>query len=161
MENKYDGIMRQINFWYVPGHKAIGEETLHDFEKAIGYGLPTDYRVFLGKYGLSTGESYTRVTDYENPNEWVAALGVFYGLNSEVRRDLLRIRSMYGSRLPSHLLPIADSAGGEICLSLAGEDRGRLYWWDPHETPDDPYDALDLIAYDFDSFMKSLRVYEE
>ncbi|OWK43437.1 hypothetical protein FRUB_03036 [Fimbriiglobus ruber] len=44
---------------------------------------------------------------------------------------------------------------------MSGDDQGRVYWWPPHRGSPDPYDDLELIAYNFDTFVRSLRTREE
>jgi hypothetical protein len=56
------------------------------------------------------------------------------------------------------MLPIADSPGGQICLGLQGETRGKVYWWDRSEPSENPNDNLELIGHDFESFINSLYV---
>jgi hypothetical protein len=49
-------------------------------------------------------------------------------------RDYIETYKIDEKRLPSSLLPIAHDEGGNlICLACAGEEVGRVYFWD-HET---------------------------
>jgi hypothetical protein len=56
------------------------------------------------------------------------------------------------------MLPIAESPGGQICLGLAGEERGKLFWWDRSEPHAEPRRNLEMIASDFDTFLNSLWI---
>lgn len=162
MRNKYDQIMDRIRFRYIRGAGSLRDGQLEELEKAIGYSLPPDYRTFLSKYGITAGDGETRYGQLDNPDEEEeASVKVFYGILPGDGYDLLRIHEGFADLLPSHLLPIASSPGGQIVLSLAGPDAGRLYWWTPHRGSPDPHDDLIPIAYDFDTFMRSLRLHDE
>jgi hypothetical protein len=157
MDNKYDDVMQGLQFRYMPDAVPIAEEAVTNFEREFGRRLPADYREFLLKYGFSAGRSYTRYGKLDQPNELDkdSDVGVFYGVGGPGSRTLsARYRVSRESGMPSHLLPIARSDAGQICLSMEGGSAGRVYLWaDPKLELDEEI----LIAYSFDSFMRSLR----
>lgn len=58
---------------------------------------------------------------------------------------LQAVRSLYATRVPAHTLPIASAGGGDLLLiGLAGERRGRIYYWD-HDLECDADDAADYF----------------
>lgn len=71
---------------------------------------------------------------------------------------------MYRGRIPPNLLPIAhDPFGNLICLSVAGQDRGKVYFWDHEvevregEIPS--YRNVSFIADNFESFLDGLTTW--
>ena|SRR5581483_3928502 len=161
METKFDEAMARIHFRYVRPPAPVRAEDIGAFEREIGYSLPPDYRDFLLKYGLATGSGDTRFTNADNPDEVETSVDVFYGLKPGDTYDLRGMRRTFSDRLPPHLLPVASGSGGEFCLSLAGEDAGRIYWWF-QETGKvlSPAD-LEPIADSFAQFVNSLVCVEE
>jgi len=159
--NKYDSVMQRIRYRYVPGQVPVTEDALREFEARIGYTLPADYRTFLLKYGMCAAAGGTRFRNTDDPEQIESSVNVFYGLKPGDTYDLFENRRILGDRLPAHLLPFASGSGGDFCVSLQGEDAGRIYWWYPHGGTDDPYEDLELVAHDFDGFIESLTVCEE
>ena len=126
MNNAIDDVMRRLAFRYVQsnGSISVSDAEILKFESIIGLRLPEDYRSFLKKYGLASGDD----GDFIIP-EHSTAVEVFYGLAPTTSYDLLRHRKVLADRLPDAYLAIASSPGGEIVLSLAGQDTGTVYWW--------------------------------
>jgi hypothetical protein len=148
--------------WYpLEGHRVATDELMIErLELNLGFKLPSPYREFLMAYGMSSRGKRAVYPDRHRPGQPGGRLGVIYGLNPSSTYDLWRRKSGLGDRLPPHILPIADSPGGMICLSLAGDDCGKVYWWDRAEDSDDPRENLTLIADDFESFIGSLHIDE-
>lgn len=151
MQNKYDPIMEKLNYQHIGGgaRHPIGEEDISKLEMDVGCRLPVDYRTFLLKFGgVGSKAGPFLVGDPAHPD---ASVDVFYGLDSNSSNSVLRI--IDGLSLPPDYLPIASSAGGLILIGIAGERTGRVYWFDPSGyAEDDP----ELLAQDFDSFLRSL-----
>ena len=60
----------------------------------------------------------------------------FYGTSSEAYSDICVTYNDYQGRMPKEMIPIADpDFGNQICMSLAKETYGKIYFWD-HETMD-------------------------
>jgi hypothetical protein len=59
--------------------------------------------------------------------------GIFYGTNREAH-DFPSVRfvaEQFAGIIPNGLLPIANgNEDDEICIGLAGERRGKIYYWD-------------------------------
>jgi SMI1 / KNR4 family (SUKH-1) len=158
MENKYDAHMQKIATYFLRGNLMISPEIINDLEKEIGFTLPDDYRHFLSRYGFSAQRGYATFPDIHRPGKPGGGIDVFYGINPKESRDLFRKYKGFQERIPSDMLPIAESPGGQICLGLAGSDRGKVFWWDRSEPHDDPRKNLRVIGDDFDTFINSLWV---
>jgi cell wall assembly regulator SMI1 len=161
METEFDQAMARIHYRYVRPPDPVTEDDIRSLERELGYPLPHDYRAFLMKYGLAAGRGDTRFTNADYPAEAESSVDVFYGLKAGDTYDLREVRRTFSDRLPAHLLPIASGSGGEFCLSLAGEDTGKVSWWFQEtgrvQSPDD----LELIADSFAGFVNSLICVEE
>jgi hypothetical protein len=155
--NKYDSVMKSLGYEMVQANRRM-DPTPADFEALqtkLGRNLPGDYKEFIEKYGL-TGSDDGHWTIRGGTEADGGSVNVFYGFGPTSAYDL---RSEVGyfdeDELPSHVLPIASSAGGSyIVMSLAGDDEGWVYCWHP----EDPFggDTTDFIAKDFDSFLRIL-----
>jgi hypothetical protein len=161
METKFDQAMARIHYWHVRPPDPVTEDDLRGLEREIGYPLPSDYRTFLMKYGLAAGRGDIRFMSQDNPDEVETSVDVFYGLKTGDTYDLRKVRQTFSDRLPPHILPVVSGSGGEFCLSLTGEDTGRVYWWFQEigrvQSPDD----LEPIADSFTDFVNSLVCVEE
>jgi len=158
----HDEIMERIKYWVVGGggRQSLSAEDITRFEETIGFALPGDYRAFVTKYGGTAGGGHTCYSTDDDPDEADASVEVFYDLNPNGMYDLAGIRESFGDDVPRHLLPIASSPGGQIILSLSGEDRGQVYWWSPHRGSSEFYDDLIPISRTFDGFLCSLSLRE-
>jgi|HubBroStandDraft_6_1064221.scaffolds.fasta_scaffold29902_3 hypothetical protein len=158
MANKYDAQMEKLGSYFLRGNLELSSEIIGEFEREVGFTLPADYREFLLRYGLSTQRGYATWPDLRRPGKPGGGVDWWYGLNPNESRDLLRQWKGFRGRIPSDMLPIAESPGGQICLGLAGEERGKLFWWDRSEPHADPRQNLNVIASDFDTFINSLWI---
>lgn len=157
--NKYQRVVKRLELEPVDDPVRLAEKDLRAFEVAIGVDLPTDYREFLSRYGFVSGVDVI-FPAYGNPSQPGGGVEVFLGVDPESEYDITATREGLAGRLPDHLLPIAESPGGQICLSLSGSDFGKVYWWGL-ESARGRDDAPLLVADNFDSFMHSLYVAEE
>ena len=82
---------------------------------------------------------------------------MFLGVDSDNEYDILSTREGLSGRLPDHLLPIAESPGGQICLAISGSDRGKVFWWGLECIVGADAEPR-FVADDFDSFMSSLYI---
>lgn len=163
MSNPYDDVMARLPYRYVREDRHVPTaEEIAEFERRIGYTLPQGYRAFVAKYGTimsDVGDFIAEDTTHGGEKVWIE---VFYGLDpSTANHSIWRMRDGFEDVFPPHFLPIAASPAGLICLALAGEKAGRVYWFDPHGGADDPYDDAVFVSPDFDSFVRSLRVEQE
>jgi|FLYN01.1.fsa_nt_gi hypothetical protein len=89
---------------------------------------------------------------------------VLFGIAQEDDYSLLSNIEVYAGRIPDNFLPIGEYAFGNlICLSIKGDDIGRVYFWD-HEleviegTPD--YSNVTLVADNFSQFLEELHDFD-
>lgn len=149
----------------------LSEAEITAFEKDIGTTLPDDYRSFLqtvngGWVGGALLISGT--TDDGDPID--SDLHHIGGLRSEPHMDLRAARATYQdwlARIPRDLIWIMDdSTGNAICLGIAGDARGKVYFWGHELEPDlDETDGtiegmgnITLIAHSFASFFSGLQL---
>jgi cell wall assembly regulator SMI1 len=140
----------------------LTEQELAEFENSLPVVLPSDYRRFLQTY--DGGRPKPRAFSfYEDDNG--SSIHSFYGIKQDEYRDIRDAIETYKGRIPERFLPIAyDEGGNRICLSLYGDDRGYVYFWD-HELEADETQGftpettnnLTLISKSFTDFLNSLR----
>jgi hypothetical protein len=149
----------------------LTEAELVAFEKEIGTSLPDDYRAFLqavngGWVGGALLISGT-TSDGDPIDSDLHHIG---GLRAEPHMDLRNQRATYQdwlARIPRDLIWIMDdSTGNAICLGIAGDARGQVYFWDHEREPDlDETDGtlegmgnISLLAHSFASFFSGLQL---
>jgi hypothetical protein len=138
-----------------------------EFERQLGSQLPEDYREFLIRCnGGHVGGRLWYVGP--TPNGARADAGVHHvgGFRKETYFSLERHRESYEGRIPRDLLWIMDDPfGNAICLGIAGDYRGRVYFWDHEMEPDaDEWNGavetagnLQLLANSFTEFVAGLH----
>ena len=143
-------------------------DEVKQIENEIGSTLPSDYVNFLIHFGglfLSTASA-----SFYRSDDVIDTIGVetIYGFLPDNVDDIISNYHTYQSRMPNELIPIACDAGaGEICLSVSGDNKGAVYYWDryleedPEEGEEVGYSNLFLIARTFDEFINSLEVYDD
>lgn len=82
----------------------------------------------------------------------------FYGTTAEAYSDIRATYETYKDRIPKNCVPIADSDfGNQICMSLASDTYGQIYFWN-HETMDtDEKDGSTLQIEDMVLIAKSFE----
>jgi len=158
MTDRFSQLLEKLEFYSVADKSEATEEAIHNFEAELGQSLPDDYREFLRHHG-KTAASGLAFPDPDQPGRPGGGVGVFYGLRADGEYDLKSEWEGMKDRVPPGLLPIADSPGGLICLSLSGKKRGSILWWaaeDSRAADEDPY----LVAPSFTDFLNSLYICE-
>lgn len=145
--------------------QALDEKTLSAFEKETGYEMPDQYREFLLKYnGGKPVPKYFKVPGYPYEQSFVRDLKHLDGDGVDLRElnDLLK------GRLPQGYLAIGtDPGGNSILLSLVSPTKGKIYFFDHENEPDEATDDLKdypniyLLAAGFDEFINSLKTEDE
>jgi cell wall assembly regulator SMI1 len=145
---------------------TLNESTLARFEKHLGNQLPHDYREFLLKSngGQPTDDLSFAFTEDGKPSGSVVS--EFYSLAEESERITLQKgidTFVKRNRMPAWFLPVADDAfGNQICLSLAKENFGSVFFWDHEREPDVSDECgsmlnVSLIARSFSEFLNLLE----
>lgn len=118
-------------------------DELARFESLIGCALPDDYRLFLAKCnGGYVGGRFWYLRG--NPDGEEVEAGVHH-IGSFRDRSCFSLpwhRRCYQGRIPDALIWIHDDPfGNAICLGIAGAHRGRVYFWDHENEPDEDWDG--------------------
>lgn len=142
----------------------LDEKILESHEASWQIRLPEAYRLFLLKYnGGSPVPDCFNFQGSKNGSD----LRYFLGINNDYHTDLLRYLQTLKHRLPARFFPIGyDSGGNIICISVAGDDLGKVYFWD-HEREAEAAQSPELakntilIADSFQEFLEGLYEYQE
>lgn len=139
----------------------LDEKILRNYESQWGFVLPHQYRQFLLQYngGLPRPDGFN-FKGKKNGSD----VQCFYGITDDADMSLIEELESYKNRLPTRLFPIANDSGGNlICISVIGNDIGKIYFWD-HEREADTKQAqspdevknIVLIADSFGEFLEGL-----
>lgn len=139
----------------------ITEADLKQAEAEMNKTLPESYRRFLLQHnGGRPSQKYFPLTG--DPRDTHGMLEWLFPIERGNVYDLVTGNLFLDGRLPDHLVAIgADPGGNQICLSVAGDDLGKVYFWDHEdeveegETPDDH--NVYLIANSFAEFLNGLK----
>jgi hypothetical protein len=78
-------------------------------------------------------------------------LSVFFGFSSREAYNIEKRLDTYSGRMPSNFLPIASDPGGNIVvMSVSGEDRGKIYYWN-HDHQELPLEQFNSMVADLKS----------
>ncbi len=143
---------------------ADPEKEVEALEKRLGTRLPSTYRRMLIEYGGDIFLSNGALFYTEEPSPWAGENGEeameldgFYGVGQHHTTLSGMIDSLSGvdQMLPDGVIPIGDSPfGNQICLAIAGDDNGAIYFWD-HEYEEGT--GLYRAAPSFDAFLEMLE----
>jgi hypothetical protein len=152
--------------------RKLSLSDIDNLEKVIGYELPSDYKRFLLKY--NGGNPKQGCCDIHGTGE--AYIGEFIGVNcfywidgpkSERQKikelyDIEWNYSVYRGRIPNNFLPISSDEGdNQICLSLYGEDRGSIWYWDHNSEHYPPsYSNCYRVADSFQELLEGMFEYD-
>jgi hypothetical protein len=152
LTTRFDELTARLGFFSVGIQSKVADSVIGAFEDQLGHKLPEDYREFLQAYGM------TAATGLNFPSG--GGVEVFFGLQEEGEYNLQSEWEGMRERIPPHLLPIADSPGGLICLSLVPSEKGAIYWWASEDCRSRDQE-LAYIASSFTDFLNSLSLDEE
>jgi SMI1 / KNR4 family (SUKH-1) len=118
-------------------------------------------------YGLSDGSQIDReaylARTCESQKEWDQA-SVEQHMRHHFDLTLSKARDAYHEWIPQRFLPIGSDTFGRVCISLAGSDRGQVFFWSTPIEPDvaaqegPNMDLMDWIAPSFSDFWQSVRI---
>jgi hypothetical protein len=152
--------------------RKLEPSDLINLENVIGYKLPSDYKNFLLKYNGGVPKQWCHDVQGTEGTGIGKAVGMrcFYWIDGPENKDS-RIKkiyslewtySLYRGRIPDNFFPISEDDGGnQICLSLYGEDRGSIWYWD-HEAEHYPpsYSNCYKIANSFQELFEGMFDYD-
>ena len=143
-----------------PTHEALDAEDIDQFESRFGIQFPPDYRRFLLEYNGGTTLPNRFETEDGKIESMVVRFFSMYDPEDDALEDEYTDLSL-DDELPSNLLPIAiDPVEDRIVISLSGDDRGAVYYWNWGAEPDPAscsYRYMRRIAPNFDAFLAKLR----
>ena len=130
-------------------------------EQSLGTRFPDTYRAMLIDYGgdIFFGNGAIFYPDVRTPwndtGDGALDIQAFYGVGDFHTTLQSMIRDLVGEQIPRWLIPIGEASfGNQLCLGIAGKDRGAVYFWD-HEYEEGT--GLYRIAASFDDFLKMLE----
>ncbi|RYZ37809.1 MAG: SMI1/KNR4 family protein [Myxococcaceae bacterium] len=138
------------------GGPLLSEDDLDSFEQRSGLKLPATLREFLlATNGGRPERDLFKIHGLQgNP---LGRIHLFFGLKDPVESCNLDWNlEVFQERIPTGLLPIATTEGADkVCLSVAGVDAGKVFYWDAHATVGQ--DHLYPLAESFDAFVSALQ----
>ena len=123
------------------------DDELSSVQSDVGNIFAEDYREFLKTYGQSSFGAVVNFRPIQQLPIWISKSGRgpfshFYGAKGGVQSLVKSIKAFKG-RMPDLMIPIGDDGmGNQICLSIGGDLRGKVYYWD-HENEWDEEDYLE------------------
>jgi hypothetical protein len=144
------------------------EEEVVTIESEQGVTLPEDYREFLQTYGSCIFGELVSFHAVESSPWPVWPFECFYGSKRSVQDLVGALRAFsFDDRISDVMIPIGhDGAGGQVCLGIKGEHRGKMYFWDhdlswaERDPTKEVFPNTFLIADSFKSFLRSLKIDE-
>ncbi|RKH11667.1 SMI1/KNR4 family protein [Corallococcus praedator] len=138
------------------GGPPLSEDDLRSFEQRCGFKLPHTLREFLlATNGGRPERDLFKIHGLKgNP---LGRIHLFFGLKDPVESCNLDWNlEVFQERIPHGLLPIATTEGADkICLSVAGADAGRVFYWDAHAPVGE--NNLHPLADNLGAFISALR----
>lgn len=140
--------------------KPLTDVDVSAAEQRLQVVFPPEYREFLFKH--NGGRPSPNVFEFQDPDgdEADSLVNFFFSIYEGPVNNLENKYRGFVSdeRLLPHFLPIAgDPFGNLICLSVGGEDRGKVYFWDHEIEPDTAgYENMSLLANSFTEFIDML-----
>jgi hypothetical protein len=107
----------------------VAAAALNAYEAALGITFPDEYRQFL--LSFNGGRPAPQQVDIPNTDHSVLVF-VLYGIKEKrTAGDLAYELHRHRADLPEGYLPIGHDPGGSpFLLATAGENRGRVFFWD-------------------------------
>ncbi|MBZ4418117.1 SMI1/KNR4 family protein [Myxococcus sp. RHSTA-1-4] len=139
----------------VEGGPPLDEASLSFFEKKYALVLPQAYREFL--LATNGGRPERDLLTFNGPEgASPCRIHLFFGLNDPIESCRLDWNlEVFRDRIPSQFLPIATTEGADvICLAVAGEQAGMLFYWDGYAREGER--RLYFLARDFPSVLSAL-----
>lgn len=141
--------------------KRLDQASVLALENKLGITLPKDYRDFIFHYNGGQPEScvfnYKGVDGFESQSviNWFHA--IYDGEENNFESTYLFYTE--NGRIPQNIAPIASDPGDNmICMSLSGNDRGMIYFWDHElETSYSGVKNLALLSNSFSDFLALLQ----
>ncbi len=143
----------------------LAASDLDDFERRLNITFPEEYRNFMLLHNGGRPEK-SRFSYRNKPGMYADScvdwfLAIYDGEFDNMERyfNTYKINRI---RMPDELVPIAHDPGGNlICISVKGENKGTIYFWDHENESEDnekaSYRNVHFIAASHAEFIKSLK----
>ncbi|WMJ72144.1 SMI1/KNR4 family protein [Cytophagaceae bacterium ABcell3] len=137
---------------------TLGDETISNYEKELGFPIPEDYRNFIKNN--NGGSVIDQLFFVEDLDQYIPA-DVFFGINIESRTFNLDFwLKEYKEELQENTLIIGCHPGGGLLTYItSGEDKGIYFWDHQHFFPQSSVDEGNTyyLADSFDEFADGLK----
>jgi hypothetical protein len=140
------------------------EDALAEFEARLGVSLPNGYRAFLRERNGGYLEDNFLPPDADASARYLYSAGP--NQHEHIGDLESALHSLYlpdvdvDYRLRTGMLPIGEDDGGnQVCLKVAGEDRGSVWFW-THDAFAN-IDPFERVADSFEEFFERLRPIDE
>ncbi|MEX0677565.1 MAG: SMI1/KNR4 family protein [Pirellulales bacterium] len=142
----------------------ISEDQLRQLEDNLEAEFPDDYRDFLLRFNAGDW-SHLVITRVLHPGRFVddVVLSSNYGIIPDDRftgSDIVNNAEVFSGRIPDTFVPIMSAWGDLVCIDLAEEDYGKIFYWNRYHEGSD-INLVYLIADSFTEFLLSLTPYTE
>jgi hypothetical protein len=141
--------------------RPVSEIEIERIERRWGFIFPEEYKSFLLKHngGFPPILNMFKFEDGDYGDSLVDWFLAIYDGKHDNFEHYYEVYKVKEQRLLENLVAIAHDPGGNlICLSVVGEDRGAVYFWD-HEKEEDVATSRNvrLIAPSFNEFLEKLE----
>ena len=152
-------LMNTIN---IESNSRIASQKVKDFERELKAELPKDYFDFLVRYNGGKPSADTFEYKLRDGRSWTGGVQDFLGFDVENWKNIIFFSHMRGDRVPENMIPIANDEGGNfVLLTISGQDKGKVLFWDHDEESEDDEpptnDNLYFIANSFTEFLEKLH----
>ncbi|MGB1252292.1 MAG: SMI1/KNR4 family protein, partial [Candidatus Promineifilaceae bacterium] len=141
----YQNKLETLDYRYMRAHERLTATLglMDSLERKIGCVLPEDYRVFLNQFGRIAFRGHATVPIHTLKPTQKGIVSVLFGFSTNPQSyDIRHEFQNYANRIPSNLLPIgADPGGNLFCISVTGNDKGIVYFWD-HEHQENTFEQF-------------------
>jgi hypothetical protein len=146
---------------FTPLFPPIHESDIEALEKQLQVRLPASYRNFLLEHnGGELSPNVFLISEREGNDN----LRYLFGIGDDEDYSISGYMEIYSGRIPDNFLAIgADDLGNLVCLSIKGDDVGKIYFWD-HDwevvegVPD--YSNVTLVADSFSQLLEELHDFD-
>ena len=146
------------------------EEDIAKVEKELGAKFPVGYRAFLAQWNGGIFRVDPPSVQYDGEDDSALAdVTLLFGVgphrnSAHILAHTNRTGLDFSKRVPRNILAIGNGQGSErFCISLEGEDLGRIYLWQPLEDWEEgesvqTYEYLIPVAKNFEEFWGKIEL---
>jgi len=143
-------------------YPPVTPSTLDAVERRIGQAIPAAYRCFLLEHNGGWPEPGDFSITWADGRQEQISIEWFLPVNTQEAIDLEATLKVYRGRVPEALFPVARAGGGLVCIAVAGERQGRVFFWDHEEEAEErnapAWDNLYPVAPDLATLLGALKM---